>query len=141
MQEPVCIWTICGLFILAAQLIGSVTARAADWDSRHLDPPTPRLGCIPPESPQAGQGTHGRTAGWAGYPWEARKLALRLYLHFLTSCWGTCLTNGHQGVLAEVCPCSIGVTEPPRSLGCLFCPSTVDLGVAVMCSVPDMAMA
>lgn len=53
-------------------------------------------------------------------------------------------------MLAEVCPCSIGVTEPPRSLdlgygvrslGCLFCPSTVDLGVAVMCSVPDMAMA
>lgn len=53
-------------------------------------------------------------------------------------------------MLAEVCPYSIGVTEPPRSLdlgygvrslGCLFCPSTVDLGVAVMCSVPDMAMA
>lgn len=55
-----------------------------------------------------------------------------------------------QGVLAEMCPCSVGVTELPRSLdlgygvrnlGCLFCPSTMDLGVALMCSVPDMAMA
>lgn len=73
MQEPVCIWTICGLFILAAQLIGSVTARAADWDSRHLDHP-PRLGCIPQRAPrlgrvpmggpQAGLGTPGRPENW-----------------------------------------------------------------------------
>lgn len=63
MQEPVCIWTIYGLFTLAAQLIGSVTARAADWDSRHLDP-----------LPQARLHTPREPPGWAGYPWEDPRL-------------------------------------------------------------------
>lgn len=72
MQEPVCIWTICGLFILAAQLIGSVTARASDWDSHHLD--LPRLGCIPPESPQAGQGTPREDPRLGWVPLGGRKI-------------------------------------------------------------------
>lgn len=63
LQESVGIWTICGLFILAAQLLGSCDCTGLRLGLQPLGPP--RLGWVPPRE----------LPGWAGYSWEAQKLA------------------------------------------------------------------